>query len=116
MSDSTATIPAGQPVPEPGVEPDGIDTPTLVMWSFVSVAIVLGVMFGAAALYFQTQRTFNVERVITANDVEADLVLSNQLNLLNGYREPVAEGDPYAIPIDEAKKLVLEDLQQADAE
>lgn len=116
MSDSTATIPAGQPVPEPGVEPDGIDTPTLVMWSFVSVAIVLGVMFGAAALYFQTQRSLNAERVIAPNYAEAENTLSNQIGLLNGYREPVAEGDPYAIPINDAMDLVLKDLRQSDAE
>ncbi len=120
MSHSTATtpagIPAGQPVPEPGVEPDGIDTPTLVMWSFISVVIVLAVMFGAAALYFQTQRSLNVERIIIPEYVDEERALTNQLSLLNGYREPVAEGDPYAIPISDAMDLVLQDLRQANAE
>lgn len=114
MSHSTATIPAGQPVPEPGVEPDGIDTPTLIMWSFISVVIVVAVMFGAAALYFQTQTALNADRIIapTYNDVEN--AITDQLGLLNGYRAPVAEGDPYVIPIDEAMRLVIEDRKAAE--
>lgn len=116
MSHSTVQIPAGQPVPEPGVEPDGIDTPTLAMWGFLSVVIVVGVMFGSAALYFSVQNSLDQKRLVAPAYKGADDKINDQVAMLNEYKAPTKEGDPYIIPIGEAKKLVLADLQSDVAE
>ncbi len=109
-------IPAGQPIPEAGVEPDGIDTPTLLMWGFVSCVVVLGLMFASAAFFFQLQQDFNEQRIVAPNYVDSDEVVLRQQGLLAKYEAPTAEGNPYIIPIEEAKKLVLNDLKQEASE
>lgn len=116
MSHTTVTLPPGQPVPEPGVEPDGVDTPTLLMWGFVSVAIIVGVIFAAAALYFAAQRKLDAERVIAPPYFDSNKVITDQQGVLASYAPPASEGKPFAIPIDRAKKLVLAELQSKAAE
>jgi hypothetical protein len=116
MSTPTTAIPAGQPVPEPGVEPDGIDTPTLLMWGFISVVIVLGVIFAASALYFAAQRQLNAERVYAPPYEDSDKVVTDQMGVLASYAPPAGAGLPYAIPIDRAKQLVLAELQSKKSE
>lgn len=109
-------IPPGQPIPEPGVEPDGIDTPTLLMWGLVSVVIVIGLIFASAALFFRMQNDFNTERVIRPNYVDSDEVVLRQQGLLAKFEAPTAEGQPYIIPIDLAEELVLAELRKQNDE
>ena len=116
MSHHPITIPAGQPIPEPGVEPDGIDTPTLMVWGFVAVAIVLGMIYGASALYFAAQNQLNARRLIAPRYIESERVLTEQRGVLASYAAPTAEGNPYTIPIDRAKQLVLAEMQSKKAE
>ncbi len=116
MSHTPVTLPPGQPVPEPGVEPDGVDTPTLLMWGFVSVAIVIGVMFGAAALYFAQQNKLDAQRVVAPPYLDSNKVITDQEGVLASYAPPASEGKPYTIPIDLAKKLVVKELQNKAAE
>ena len=116
MSQHPVTIPAGQPIPEPGVEPDGIDSATLLVWGFVSVAIVLGTMFGAAALYFAAQNQLNAKRVIAPRYFESERTITDQQGVLASYAAPTAEGNPYTIPIERAKQLVLAEMQSKKAE
>lgn len=111
MSHSAAAIPPGQPIPEPGVEPDGIDSASLAVWGLVSVLIVVAVIFGAAALFFQTQRQLNEARIVAPDYDEAVKTLSDQRGVLASYGAPATEGQPYHIPIDAAKDLVLAELQ-----
>lgn len=111
MSDATSETALNQPTPEAGVEPDGINTPTLVMWGFVSVVITVSVMLAASALFFQAQNSINQERIIAAPNLDSDEVLNNQLGVLTSYASPKAEGEPYKIPINVAKDLVLAELQ-----
>lgn len=116
MSHHPVTIPAGQPIPEPGVEPDGIDTPTLMVWGFVSVVIVLGTIYGAAALYFVAQNNLNASRLIAPPYIESEKTLTDQRGVLASYAAPTAEGNPYTIPINRAKQLVLAEMQSEKAE
>ena len=116
MSHSTYTNPPGQPIPEPGVEPDGIDSGTLMVWGFVSVAIVVGVIFAASALYFAAQRRFDAERVVAPRYHDSEEVITTQQGVLASYAAPTAEGQPYTIPIQRAKELVLADLQTKKAD
>jgi hypothetical protein len=116
MSQHPVTIPAGQPIPEPGVEPDGIDSPTLLAWGFVSVAIILGTIFGSSALYFAAQRQLDVRRVVTAPYFESEKTITDQQGVLASYAVPTAEGNPYTIPIERAKQLMLAELQSKEAD
>lgn len=110
MSETPITQAAG----EEGVEPDGIDTPTLAMWGFVSVVVVVSVMLGSAALFYGVQSSFDEERVVAPVYHDSERVVSDQLGVLASYGPPASEGKPYRIPIDRAKKLVLEDLGGAE--
>lgn len=110
------TTTSHQPVPEEGVEPDGINSPTLVMWGFVSVVITISVMLAAAALFFQTQNAWDEERVIAPIYLEAKDKIDDQLGLLSSYAPPNAEGQPYKIPIDIAKELILAEAQSKAAD
>lgn len=105
-------IPAGQPIPEAGVEPEGIDTPTLLMWGFVSCVVVLGLMFASAAFFFELQNDLNDERIIAPVYTDSEEIVLRQRGLLAKYEAPTAEGDPYIIPIDRAMELVIDDLKQ----
>ena len=96
---------------ESGIEPDGLDTPQIIIWAFVSVVIVLSVMFGAAALFFSVQNQFNAEMIVAPKYSASEEIIHQQQGLLTGYRAPTAEGEPYYIPIEEAKTLVLRELQ-----
>ncbi|QDV76302.1 hypothetical protein [Botrimarina mediterranea] len=116
MSHHPVTIPPGQPIPEPGVEPDGVDSATLMVWGFVSVAIILGTMFGSAALYFAAQNRLNTTRLIAPRYIESEKTLTDQRGVLASYAAPTAEGNPYTIPINRAKQLVLAELQSKKAE
>ena len=115
MSETTVTVPPGQPVPEPGVEPNGVDTPTLMMLGFVSVAIIVGVMFGASALYFAAQRQLDAKRVVAPPYFDTDKVITDQQGILASYAPPASEGKPFTIPIDRAKQLVLAELRSEAA-
>lgn len=116
MSHHPVTIPAGQPIPEPGVEPDGIDTPTLMVWGFVSVVIILGTIFGSSALYFAAQNRLNAQRIVAPPYIDSEEKLTLQKGVLASYAVPTAEGNPYTIPIERAKQLVLAELQSKKAE
>lgn len=109
MSESTAT--AGRPQPEGGIEEDNLDTPAIVMWTFVSVIAVVSVMLAAAALFYQTERSLAAERLIAPKYAEAEQTLTDQRGLLMSYGKPSGEGKPYRIPIDRAKALVLQELK-----
>lgn len=113
MSEATTMIPAGQPIPEPGVEPDNIDSQSLMIWCIVSVVIVLAFMFGSAALYFQWQNKFNTSRVVEATYSGSEKVLSDQRGVLASYGPPASEGKPYKIPVERAKEIVLAELNAA---
>ncbi len=115
MSQHPVTIPAGQPIPEPGVEPDGIDTPTLLAWGFVSVAIILGTIFGSSALYFAAQRKLDDRRVVAVPYFDSERTITEQQGVLASYAIPTAEGNPYTIPIERAKQLTLADLRSKKA-
>ncbi|TWT99866.1 hypothetical protein Pla108_08090 [Botrimarina colliarenosi] len=116
MSHTPVTIPAGQPIPEPGVEPEGIESLTMLIWGFVSVAIVLGMIFGSSALYFAAQRQLDAKRVIAPPYFSSDKVITDQQGVLASYAPPASEGKPFTIPIDRAKQLVLADLQSKASE
>ena len=116
MSHHPVTIPAGQPIPEPGVEPDGIDTPTLMVGGFVSVVTALGIIYGAAALYFAAQNRLTATRLIAPPYIASEKTLTDQRGVLASYTAPTAEGNPYTIPINRAKQLVLAELQSKKAE
>lgn len=113
MSETTHAIPPGQPVPEPGVEPDNIDAQAVVIWGVVSVVIVIAFMLGSAALYFQAQNQFNATRIIAAPYFESDKVVSDQQGVLASYGPPASEGKPYKIPIQKAKELILAEMKTA---
>lgn len=111
----TATVSAtAVRTPEPGIEPAGIDTPTLVMWGFVSVVLVVCVMLAAAALFWGVQANFNTKRLIAPSYVDADKLYSDQQGVLASYGAPTTEGQPYRIPVDRAKRLVLQELRGGD--
>lgn len=112
MSQTTTS----QPVPEEGVEPDGINTPALVMWGFVSVVITVSLMLAAAALFFQAQNRLDEERVIAPLYFDAEKVISDQRGVLSSYASPNAEGQPYKIPIDIAQELILAEAQSEAAD
>lgn len=112
MTDSAIT----QPIPEEGVEPDGINTPTLVVWGFVSVVITVCVMLAASALFFQAQNRLDEERVVAAPYFDSDKVISDQRGVLSSYASPSAEGKPYKIPIEVAKGLILAEKQSEAAD
>ncbi|TWT46756.1 hypothetical protein [Botrimarina hoheduenensis] len=109
MSETHATTNAR--VAEPGIEAEGLDTPAIVMWTFVSVVAVVSVMLAAAALFYQVERKFEAERLIAPKYTDSEAVVTEQRGLLAGYGKPASEGKPYRIPIEEAKKLVLRDLR-----
>lgn len=102
---------ANQPVPEPGVEPDGIDAGKLAAWGFVSVVVTVGLMFAAAALYFQAQAQLDAKRVVAATNPTAEKALTDQEGVLTSYGAPASEGQPYKIPIERAKQLVVAEAQ-----
>lgn len=105
-----------QPVPEAGVEPDGINTPTLVMWGFVSVVITVSVMLAAAALFFQAQNRLNETRLIGAEYIDSEKILNDQRGVLASYAPPASEGKPFHIPVDLAKELILAETQSQAAD
>jgi len=98
--------------PEPGVEPEGINTPTLVMWGFVSVVLVVCVMLAAAALFFNAQNAIERRVVLAPEYPDVERVVTDQRGLLADYKAPDAEGQPYRIPIELAKKKVLAELRE----
>lgn len=115
MSNEThppAEDPRYRPTPEPGVEPEGIDSPTLLVWGIVSVVLVVSVMFVAAALFFQYQNKLNQEVVVGKGYPESDKIRTDQLSVLTSYKAPDGEGQPYRIPIVDAKALVLDEYRQ----
>lgn len=116
MSQTAVAIPPGQPIPEPGVEPDGIDSPSLAVFSLISVLLVLATIFFAAGLYFQKQNKLNEARIVAPEYNDAAQTISAQQGILAGYSAPAAEGKPFGIPISLAKELVLKDLTKAQAE
>lgn len=116
MSETTHSLPAGQPVPEPGVEPDNIDAQAVVIWGVVSVVVVIAFMLGSAALYFQAQNQFNESRIVAPPYFASDKVVSDQQGVLASYGPPASEGKPYKIPIKDAKKLILAEIRSKAAE
>ena len=110
MSDSPAVT---QRIAEAGVEPDGIDAPTLLMWGFVSVVVVIAVILGTAALFYGVQSSFDAQRVVAPVYFDSEQVIDDQRGVLASYGPPASEGKPYRIPIQEAKKLVLADYDAA---
>ncbi len=108
------TSPATGYTPEEGVEPDGLDTPTIVMWGFVSVVLVVSVMLGAAALFYGAQSKLNEERIVAPKYANSEDVVIAQQGVLASYAPPASEGKPYRIPIDVAEKLVLDELKSGE--
>jgi hypothetical protein len=108
MSETASTPHA----PEAGIEPDGLDTPQIVMWGFISVMIVVGVMLGAAALFNQVQSNLNQERIVAPTFSNVEETVTAQQGLLADYAPPATEGGSYRIPIELAEKLVLRDLKK----
>jgi len=80
--------------PEPGVEPEGINSGALLMWGFVSVVLTVCVMFVAAALYFQYQTKIDEQVVISPKYPETEKIVTDQLGVLASYKAPEAEGKP----------------------
>ncbi|MEO1496385.1 MAG: hypothetical protein AAFV43_04465 [Planctomycetota bacterium] len=107
MSEATAAVRE----PEGGVEEDNLDTPAIVMWTFVSVVAVVSVMLAAAALFYQTEQRLAADRLIAPKYTNSEQTVTDQRGLLLSYGKPAGEGKPYRIPIDRAKQLVLQDLQ-----
>lgn len=99
--------------PEPGIETDGIDTPTLVMWGFVSVVLVVSVMLAAAALFYGAQASLDQSRLIDVSYTDSDKVVTDQQGVLVSEAKPASEGKPWKISIEDAKRLVLKDLADA---
>lgn len=116
MSTPLASAAADQRLPEPGVEPDGIDTGTLLLWGSVSIAVVVGVMFGSAALYFAEQRRLDAQRVVAPLYMDSEKLITDQRGVLAEYAPPAGEGKPYAIPVERAKQLVLAELRSKRSE
>lgn len=104
---------AQQPHQEVGVESDDVDSISIAVWGFVSVLIVVIVMFASAAMYNVVQSGLNTERLIGSNYAETDRAYSTQLGNLNEWAAPKTEGGFYQIPIAEAKALVLKEQIEA---
>ncbi len=111
MSDSTTTHAPQQSTPEEGIEPMGVNSVALGLWALVSVALVLGAMFFATALTHEIERSLEQSRVIDVTNTAAKDTILAQQGILASYAPPASEGKPYQIPINLAKKLVLNELQ-----
>lgn len=107
---SETANPTAARVPEGGIEDDNLDSSAIVMWTFVSVVVVVSVMLGAAALFYETERRFAEERLIAPKYADSEQTIIDQRGLLLSYGKPSGEGKPYRIPITEAKKIVVREL------
>ncbi|MEQ8847059.1 hypothetical protein [Botrimarina sp.] len=102
----------GKLTPETGVEPEGIDTPTLLMWGFVSVVLVVCVMLVSAALFYQVQNDLDQRVVIAKKYPDSEKIYTDQLGVLTSYKAPEAEGQAYHIPIGRAMELVVDEYAE----
>jgi hypothetical protein len=100
---------------------DDINTPVLVIAVFVTAVIVLISIFGVQAFYYYMDGRNQATKVINDDDqnrsVEADHLQFQQLQKLSGKSAWVdLDKDRVKIPIEDAMRLVVEELgeQQAD--
>lgn len=118
MTDTAATA---VPQPEAGIEPDDLDTKMIVAIGLISTALLIASVLGVTALVDQFESLEVNEKVYQAagsGDLEADgskvldadKLVDLQQAQLDGTAPLEADG-PTMMPIEEAKKLVLEELK-----
>lgn len=111
MSESTSINPAG--VGEPGVEPDGVASLSVLTWGFVSVVLVVATMLISVALYNEVNKRLVEERVYAPQYNASLQSLSTQLGSITRYDVPSNSNPNYQIPVEDAMKLVVKELSTA---
>ncbi len=113
MTEQAAQQAAALPQPEEGIEPDDLNTTMIVAIALISTALLLASVLGVTALV-DTYQAMEVERPLKqAQFGSATSVLTAQENQLNAYSQDTNKPGVYYIPINEAKRLVVEELQAA---
>ncbi|MGL4513798.1 MAG: hypothetical protein ACRCT8_11965 [Lacipirellulaceae bacterium] len=97
-------------IPEPGIEPDGLNTVSIVMWGLISCVVTFCVILASFALYFEVQNDLNQDRLVAPLIIESEDTINAQRELVGSYGPPSSEGAPYRIPVERARALVLRDL------
>lgn len=102
-----------QPQPEEGIEPDDLDTKSIVAVGLISTALLVASVLGVTALVDQFERVevkskvYEVETGSLTYGDEAATVAQQQLEL-DGEAELADKPGVTLTPIDEVKKLVVE--------
>jgi hypothetical protein len=101
---------AAAKIPEPGIEEDGLNTPVIVMWGFISCVVTVCVMLVAFALYFEVHNKLNRERLVAPLIVESEDVVNAQRELVSSYGPADAATGLYRVPASRARELVIREL------
>ncbi len=111
MSDSNQKIPGD--VGEPGIEPDGVASMTVLIAGVVSVVLVVATILVATAVYNEATATLTEERIYAPKDMDAAKSLTEQLGSISEYAAPSNLNPNYQIPIEVAMQKVVAELGQA---
>jgi hypothetical protein len=101
---------AAAKIPEPGIEEDGLNTPVIVMWGFISCVLTLCVMLVAFALFFEVQNKLNRDRLVAPLIIASEDVVNAQLELVSSYGAADAATGLYRVPVARARELVVREL------
>lgn len=106
MSEHAATV-----EPEGGIEPDDLNTTTIVVVALISTALLLASVLGVTALVEGYGAYERAEKVLTPRADAASSALTEQRDTLNAWGYDAGKGT-YQIPIEEAKKLVVDEFRR----
>ena len=92
-----------------------IDSSMTVVIGIVGAVLILVIVIALQALYHRAEEAQNVEKVILVAPEELGRLRAEQLEQLNSYRWIDQKGGVVAIPIDEAMKRAIQELNAARA-
>jgi hypothetical protein len=91
---------------------DDVNTPMIAMIAALSAIITLAVIIAIQAFFFQYQETLVKDRVVDQKTDTAQSMLTEQLQSVSEYGVVDKAAGVYAIPIDRAMEIVVEDLNK----
>jgi hypothetical protein len=97
-------------IPEAGIEEDGLNAASIIMWGFLSCVVTFAVMLFAFAIYFEFENKILQKRVITPAIIESEDVVNEQIGLVESYGPADAATGKYRVPVSRARELVIREL------
>ena len=93
------------------VERDDLNVPVIAMVGVVSVIVTVAIVFAVQALYYNYANSETERKVVQAPTVDADSRMAEQEAKLARYSWVDRAKGTVTIPIEQAMKLVIEDLR-----